>query len=117
MNDQPIPHVIATPTAWKLLKSTLLAVVAAAVLLVTSVLPAEYGIDVTGIGRVLGLTQMGESKQRAYTQTLSAVSEILDRAAERQAIFSMQKKLEAMERDLAVIKSMVGQNKSAAPQP
>lgn len=108
-----MPHVIATPTAWKLLRSTLLAIVAAAVLLVTTVLPAEYGIDLTGIGRVLGLTQMGESKQRAYTQTLSAVSEILDRAAERQAIFSMQKRLEAMECDLAVIKSAIVQNKHA----
>ena len=27
------------------------------------VLPAEYGIDPTGVGRVLGLTQMGEIKE------------------------------------------------------
>jgi hypothetical protein len=34
----------------------------AGILLVTCVLPAEYGIDPTGVGRVLGLTQMGEVK-------------------------------------------------------
>jgi len=34
----------------------------ALLLLVTVVLPAEYGVDPTGIGRVLGLTEMGEIK-------------------------------------------------------
>ena len=29
----------------------------------TTILPAEYGIDPTGIGRALGLTQMGEIKK------------------------------------------------------
>jgi len=46
-----------------LLKSTLLALSVAVVLLVTCVLPAEYGVDPTRVGRVLGLTQMGEVKQ------------------------------------------------------
>lgn len=32
-------------------------------ILVTVVLPAEYGIDPTGVGRVLGLTEMGEIKR------------------------------------------------------
>jgi hypothetical protein len=40
----------------------MLAAVIAGALLVTCVLPAEYGVDPTGIGRVLGLTQMGEVK-------------------------------------------------------
>lgn len=34
------------------------------VLLYTVVLPSEYGVDPTGIGRVLGLTEMGETKTR-----------------------------------------------------
>jgi hypothetical protein len=33
------------------------------VLLVGVVLPAEYGVDPTGIGRVIGLTQMGQLKR------------------------------------------------------
>lgn len=48
----------------KLLRSTVIALLVAAVLLVTVVLPAEYGVDPTGVGRVLGLTQMGEIKTR-----------------------------------------------------
>lgn len=48
----------------RLLRSTLIALVVAVLLLVTVVLPAEYGIDLTGAGRVLGLTQMGEIKTR-----------------------------------------------------
>ncbi|MFO6370325.1 transmembrane anchor protein [Pseudomonas aeruginosa] len=35
---------------------------AALLLLVTVVMPSEYAIDPTGVGRVLGLTQMGEVK-------------------------------------------------------
>lgn len=46
-------------------KAALYAIVVAAVLLVTTVLPADYGIDLTGIGRVLGLTAMGEHKVAA----------------------------------------------------
>ncbi len=116
MNDQQIPHDILTPSSRELLKSTMLAIVFAAVLLVTTILPAEYAIDPTGIGRLIGLAQMGESKQRAYTQTLNDVSEILDRASERQAIFTMQKQLESMERDLAVIKTTIGPNKNNGAQ-
>lgn len=60
----PIPTTPTPPSARALARSTLLAAVVAALLLVTTVLPAEYGIDPTGIGRVLGLTQMGEIKVR-----------------------------------------------------
>jgi hypothetical protein len=38
--------------------------VSAVVLLYTVVLPAEYGVDPTGIGKTLGLTEMGEIKTR-----------------------------------------------------
>lgn len=50
------------PSATRLLKSTLIALVVAIVILVVAVLPAEYGVDPTGVGRMLGLTQMGEIK-------------------------------------------------------
>ena len=50
------------PSAARLLRSTALAIVAAAAILVTAVLPAEYGLDPTGAGRILGLTEMGEIK-------------------------------------------------------
>ncbi|HEX7240769.1 MAG TPA: hypothetical protein VF263_10915 [Longimicrobiaceae bacterium] len=61
-------HIVNTPpkselpSSRALLRSTVIAAATAAVLLVTVVLPAEYGVDPTGVGRVLGLTEMGEIK-------------------------------------------------------
>lgn len=62
MNTPNVPETVAPPSAARLLRSTLAAVAVAALILITAVLPAEYGIDPTGVGRVLGLTQMGEIK-------------------------------------------------------
>lgn len=45
-------------TTPQLLKATGIAIAVAATLLVTAVLPAEYGLDPTGIGKVLGLTAL-----------------------------------------------------------
>lgn len=50
------------PTTRQLIRSTIIAAVIAAVLLVAVVLPAEYGVDPTGIGNALGLTEMGRIK-------------------------------------------------------
>lgn len=49
------------PSTRKLLKSTALAAAVAGVILLTTVLPAEYGIDPTGIGKVLGLDALASS--------------------------------------------------------
>jgi hypothetical protein len=57
-----LPSENELPTPTQLLRSTLAAALVAAALLVTVVLPAERAIDPTGIGRMLGLTQMGEIK-------------------------------------------------------
>ena len=56
--SQPSPEL---PSGRVIALTTLLAAVLAVVLLVTTILPAEYGIDPTGIGDVLGLTVMDES--------------------------------------------------------
>ena len=47
------------------LKATVVAAIAAAAILVAIVLPAEYGIDWTGIGELTGLTAMGRDKVAA----------------------------------------------------
>ena len=62
MYNTDMPTRAELPTSRQLLRSTVLAIIAAAVILVTIVLPAEYAIDPTGIGRVLRLTEMGEIK-------------------------------------------------------
>ncbi len=45
-----------------------MAAAAAVVTLLTVVLPAEYGIDPTGIGRALQLTQTGENEKQLATE-------------------------------------------------
>ncbi|RWX04814.1 transmembrane anchor protein [Rhizobium leguminosarum] len=50
------------PSSKQLIKSMVMAAVAAAAILVTVVLPSEYGIDPTGVGSAMGLTEMGEIK-------------------------------------------------------
>jgi hypothetical protein len=70
------------PDSKRLLRSTLIAAVVAGILLVTVVLPAEYGIDPTRIGRVLGLTQMGEIKVRLARE--AAADQAADDAAEEE---------------------------------
>ncbi len=62
MYNTDLPTRAELPSTKKLLRSTVVAALISAVLLVTIVLPSEYDIDPTGIGRVLGLTQMGEIK-------------------------------------------------------
>ncbi len=58
------PNLDELPSSVQLFKSTILALIAAVAILVTVILPAEYAIDPTGVGRVLGLTEMGEIKQQ-----------------------------------------------------
>ena len=62
MYNTQLPTRAELPSSPQLLRSTVIAVVTAGVLLTTAVLPAEYGIDPTGIGNALGLKKMGEIK-------------------------------------------------------
>lgn len=79
-----------SPSSGSLIRSTLIAIAVAAVLLVTCVLPAEYGVDPTGVGRALGLTQMGEVKlalaeEAANNEAAEASADSVIAAAEAQA--------------------------------
>jgi hypothetical protein len=56
------------PSSGQLIKSTIIAIVSAILILAAIVLPAEYAIDPTGIGRMLNLTEMGEIKQQLATE-------------------------------------------------
>lgn len=64
MYNTDIPSRAELPSTRQLVRSTIIAAVSAVVLLYTVVLPSEYGVDPTGIGRALGLTEMGEIKTR-----------------------------------------------------
>jgi hypothetical protein len=58
------PSLEELPSTLQLVRSTIIAGFAAVAILVTVILPAEYGIDPTGIGRTLGLAEMGEIKKQ-----------------------------------------------------
>lgn len=62
MYNTDLPIRAELPSSRQLLRSTAIAALIATGLLATTVLPAEYGIDPTGVGGALGLTPMGEIK-------------------------------------------------------
>jgi hypothetical protein len=55
-------------TSGGLVKATLGAIVVASAILTFVWLPAEYGIDPTGVGHVLGLTEMGDIKEQLHAE-------------------------------------------------
>ncbi len=61
MTDSLHNNPVSTPSSGQLIKATLGSICIAALLLVTAVLPAEYGIDPTGLGKALGLMQLNEA--------------------------------------------------------
>jgi hypothetical protein len=62
MQNTNIPTDRELPSTAKLIRSTFLAVGGAAFLLVGVVMPAEYGMDPIGVGKLTGLQEMGEIK-------------------------------------------------------
>ena len=74
MYNAEIPKDIELPSSKKLIKSTAIAAVSAVIVLVTCVMPAEYAIDPTGMGKVLGLTKMGEIKQSLTEESENGIN-------------------------------------------
>lgn len=62
------------PTMSQLIKATGLALIVAGAILITTVLPAEHGIDPTGIGKVLGLTTLSASGGETVPPPVPAAS-------------------------------------------
>lgn len=79
MYNTDIPARAELPTSAQLFRSTAIAAAAAVAILITIVLPSEYAIDPTGVGRALGLTQMGETKVQLAAEAAA------DAAADRKA--------------------------------
>lgn len=76
------------PTNGQLLRATAIAALAAGAILVTVVLPSEYGIDPTGIGRVAGFTQMGEIKQQLALEAAADEGRVSAEAEAPQAVLA-----------------------------
>ena len=82
MYNNDMPSRAELPSAGKLLRSTVIAALVAVALLVTTVLPAEYGIDPSGVGRMLGLTQMGEIKTQLAAEAAEEAAPAVAAAVE-----------------------------------
>jgi hypothetical protein len=74
MSNIGSPPPDSLPPSRTLVKSTLIALAVAALLLVVVILPAEFGVDPTGIGRVIGLKEMGEIKMQLAREAAAADS-------------------------------------------
>ncbi|MDO6620060.1 hypothetical protein [Shewanella sp. 6_MG-2023] len=75
---QPIAipvHSIAIPvhSTATLIKASIAAGVIAAIVLVTAILPAEYNIDPTGIGKALGLTKIAQAAEIGAVENAGSV--------------------------------------------
>ena len=61
------------PSSSQLIKSTIIAFVVATFLLVLIILPAEYGVDPTGVGHALGLKKMGDIKTSLKQEAINDI--------------------------------------------
>lgn len=80
----------APPKKTSLLKSTLFAFFLALILIWLIVLPAEYGIDPTGFGKLTGLNKLTAAHQNSHEETISNSSQITQQAKDN-APFPMGK--------------------------
>lgn len=64
MHNAPKPNIEDLPTKAQLRRSTIIAGIGAVAIGLMVYLPAEYGTDPTGVGSILGLTEMGGIKQQ-----------------------------------------------------
>ena len=76
-DSQKIEHKQPPPSTTTLIRSSIIATLSAALALTVAILPAEYGIDPTGIGKTLGLTALSSTDNSDQNQqaanTLSAI--------------------------------------------
>ncbi|MBC8344842.1 MAG: transmembrane anchor protein [Candidatus Marinimicrobia bacterium] len=91
------------PTSSQLLKSTIIAFSVAIVLLVTVVMPAEYGVDPTGIGNVLGLKKMGEIKNSLKEEALAEPEIVIEQNSVKTEIQKESKIITEYQDVLAVV--------------
>jgi len=85
MYNANIPKDQALPSSKQLIMSTAIALVAACFLLVTVILPAEYAVDPTGAGEILGLTKMGEIKNQLANEAKQAIPQPVSNASKSAA--------------------------------
>ncbi|AIT82345.1 MULTISPECIES: hypothetical protein [Sphingomonadaceae] len=101
MFNSQMPRLEDLPTSKQLIRSTIIAAATAGAILVAVILPSEYGVDPTGAGKLLGLTEMGEIKMQLAEE--AAADAAADAAASQEAAA------------LAVAQAAAGGAQQAAP--
>ena len=104
MYNTDLPRRVDLPSSGRLLWSTFVAFAVAMLLLVTIILPSEYAIDPTGVGRMLGLTQMGEIKTQLAEE---AAADAHGATAQPLPLAEETSRLDAIERQLDEIMAAV----------
>ncbi|MDO8984429.1 hypothetical protein [Cypionkella sp.] len=98
-------------TSGGLVRSTLFAGGAALVILTLFYLPAEYGVDPTGVGGLLGLTEMGDIKQQLYGEAAAqdaAATEIATAPEENAEPGDVAARLDRIDAQLQQIAAVIG---------
>lgn len=105
-------------TSGGLIRSTLMAGGGALAILTFFWLPAEYGIDPTGVGGLLGLTEMGDIKQQlageAESQDAAAVAPAAG-IASAAVPGEVVARLDRIDAQLAQIAAVIGADVATAP--
>jgi hypothetical protein len=103
-----VQGVDATPGG--LIRATLGAGFAGALILGLFYLPAEYGVDPTGIGGLLGLTEMGEIKQDLYAEAAAEDAVLAAQVQELQPIpyGDILGRLDRIDAQLAAVAAVIG---------
>lgn len=114
--QDPAGHVRGVEaTSGGLIRSTVISGAAALAVLTIFYLPAEYGVDVTGLGGGLGLTEMGQIKQQLYAEAAAD-----DAAAAAQVMTldpAITARLDRMEAHLLTIGAIIGAPAINLPAP
>lgn len=94
-------------TASGLVKATVGAAVTAGAILTFVWLPAEYGIDPTGVGHVLGLTEMGHIKEQLHAEADAdaAAAQQTTTVQPTPGVVALNQKMDAMQVQLTDIAS------------
>ena len=102
-------------TAGGLVKATLGAAVVAGAILTLVWLPAEYGIDPTGAGHVLGLTEMGHIKEQLHAEADAdaAAARLADAVQPASDVAVINQKLDAMQKQLLAISATLAATSEA----
>lgn len=106
MYNSDIPTRAELPSSRQLFRSTVIAFAAALAILVTIVLPSEYAVDPTGVGKMLNLREMGEIRQQLADEAeadrqANANTPVTNLAIGEQRMVSIERQLKEIRQLLA----------------